>query len=156
MTTDNRVTHGLTRRRNRHPLYGVWSSMKARCYRPCRKDYKYYGAKGVTVSSEWVNSFEQFVLDMGAQWFAGAHLDRIDPDGPYSKENCRFVCAADNIARKRKPKARKVTPEMASVINSGLSYKELMNRFGISQSTIISVRAAARKRGIQDELRPCS
>lgn len=71
------------------PTYGVWSSMIQRCNNPNCYDYKYYGAKGITVTEYWLK-FENFFKDMGSQP-PNKTLDRIKGKLGYYKENCRWA-----------------------------------------------------------------
>lgn len=95
--TLNRTTHGLVT----HELYSTWQTMKTRCYNSNREDYKYYGGRGITVVDEWLNSFSQFLKDMGERPI-NTTLDREDVNGPYSKENCRWVTWDVQVLNKRK------------------------------------------------------
>ena len=82
------TTHGLTN----HRLYNTWTHMKARCYRVEAEDYKYYGAKGITVCSEWKNNFKVFYdWCMSNGYKDELEIDRRDNDKGYSPDNCRFV-----------------------------------------------------------------
>ena len=65
-----------------------WLSMKARCYIPNRKDYHRYGGRGIVVCKEWFNFFN-FLDDMGFRP-EGHTLDRIDCNGNYEKNNCKW------------------------------------------------------------------
>jgi len=90
------VTHGLTK----HPLYKVWSSMKDRCLNEKCHAYKDYGARGITVSNEWI-SFEKFYNDTIPLYKKGLELDRIENNGGYSVNNFRWSTPTVNKRNRR-------------------------------------------------------
>lgn len=87
--------HGQSNARKRGQgtkMYENWKGMKARCYYPKHKDYKYYGAKGITVCDEWVHDYQCFydwAINNGYE--EGLTLDRIDSLKNYCPDNCRWV-----------------------------------------------------------------
>lgn len=98
VTAERNYKHGLSK----HPLFGVLQNIKKRCCNPSNEAYERYGGRGITVCQEWQNSFEAFILwGLDNGWRKGLEIDRVDNDGPYSPENCRFVTPTLNGRNKR-------------------------------------------------------
>ena len=79
--------------------YKIWSGIKRRCYNKKDKSYHKYGGKGLGMSIEWRLSFEKFIEDMGNCPLNLQSIDRIDNDGDYCLENCRFIEQSENSSK---------------------------------------------------------
>lgn len=106
------VKHGKCHSR----LYGVWSGMITRCYNVNVHGYQYYGGRGITICDEWKNDFSMFQewamangYDENAP-YGQCTLDRIDVNGNYCPENCRWVDAKAQANNKRNNKKKEPPP----------------------------------------------
>lgn len=93
--------HGLSATK----LYGVWLGMKVRCYNPRTPGYKNYGGRGITVCDRWINSFENFVLDMGEPPSDKYSIERKNNSLGYTPKNCVWATRYEQNNNKRNNRA---------------------------------------------------
>lgn len=112
-TNTKRAKHGHTRadgkRRLTSPEYRSWKAMLERCRNPSAPNFRLYGGRGIRVCDRWLGDegFSNFLADMGERG-KGLTLDRIDVDGDYNPENCRWADAKAQSSNRRN------TPAMAA------------------------------------------
>jgi hypothetical protein len=94
--------HGMARTR----LYQEWADMKARCLNNKHACYHRYGGRGITITTSWIDFPTFAAWAMSAGYDDNLTIDRIDNDGGYSPENCRWVTIEENI--QNRPKAKMV------------------------------------------------
>ena len=125
-TGKKKRTHGLSKT----PTYHSWMRMKMRCLNPNNKDFPEYGGRGVSVCAEWLNSFEAFLSDMGEKP-EGMSLDRIDVNGDYCKENCRWTYAKVQAWNQRTYKSNKSGKLGVTWNNKGRKWEVRISKNGV-------------------------
>lgn len=115
--------HGFTHTRT----YRIWGGMKKRCLNPSEPNYHRYGGRGITLCDRW-HSFDAFLEDMG-ECPSGCSIERIDNDGPYSRENCRWATILEQA--RNKSNNRKFT-----LWGETLTLTEWAHRFGLKRPTV--------------------
>lgn len=113
-------------------LYFIWAGMMNRCYNESFQDYHNYGGRGIKVCEKW-HDVRKFIEDMEEGSDKKLQLDRIDNNGNYSKENCRWVTRKENNRNKRTNVfitiggETKTATEWAEIY--GVDARKLMSRF---------------------------
>lgn len=122
------------------PEYRTWIDIRRRCHQPQRPDYPRYGGRGIYVCDQWrfgdgaLTGFEVFLRDMGMRP-EGCSIDRIDNDGPYSSQNCRWATKQSQSRNTRtnvfvKFRGRKVSLKEAAEM-AGVNYQTVFSRISL-------------------------
>lgn len=88
--------------------YSTWHSMKKRCYSKRYSQYEDYGGRGIIVCDHWKNSFINFLQDMGKRPEGDYSIDRINNDGNYEPNNCRWATRSEQQKNKRAQKINRL------------------------------------------------
>lgn len=129
----NHRTHGLSKTR----LYRLYTGIKTRCYNESDKHYHSYGGRGIRMCDEWRNSFKTF-YDWAVEHGYDEHadngmcsIDRIDVDGDYCPENCRFISMSEQ-------QYNKTTNHMVEYKGELMPVSKAAKLDGISEKTVFS------------------
>ena len=133
--------HGIT-----HTKFNkVWKGIKQRCYNPNNNDYNLYGARGIKVCRRW-HEFLNFKEDMHLKYIIrcllfgerDTTLDRIDNDGDYTPENCRWASVHTQVRNSRRIKPFVGTRISDGYSDNGLVQVDFAGKYGLSNSKICS------------------
>ena len=123
--------------KKRPSFYNIWQNMKARCLNKKHPKYHRYGGRGIKIHNEWldIKGFSKWALENG--WKDGLSIDRIDNDGDYCHENCRWISVSENS---RKKSTTKITFEQAEEIRrrvlNGEKESDLAKEFNVVHGTV--------------------
>lgn len=109
-------------------IYRSWQAMKRRCQSPTDVNYVNYGGRGIKVFEEW-NDFEAFYRDMGDTHKEGLTLDRIDVNGDYTPENCRWATMMEQGNNKR-------NTIFITVFGETLPISEVARKYNMNRNTL--------------------
>lgn len=102
-----RKTHGMSGT----PTYNSWMGMRQRCHNPNAWNYPHYGGRGIRVCTRWLESFENFLADMGEKPSRQHSIGRINNDGDYTPDNCQWETIGQQVHNKRWPDWTRIREE---------------------------------------------
>ena len=130
VTVNRNYRHGLCYTR----IHSIWVNMKDRCYNPNNHYFHRYGGRGITVCNEWLNSLETFYDWAIANGYADTlTIDRIDVNGSYCPENCRWATDEMQANNREKHILLEINGETKNIAQwakeSGLKYRTIHARY---------------------------
>ena len=140
--SEERTKHGEAPKKgkqNASKLYSVWINMRSRCYNPKNKKYNDYGGRGISICSDWDDflNFKKWSLENGFE--ESLTIDRIDNNGNYSPENCRWINQKEQMRNTRVNHLLTYNGETKTMAEwseiTGIKYhtlKQRINKYGYS------------------------
>lgn len=121
------LKHGMAKTR----LWNIWCGMRDRCNRKNSSSYSHYGGRGIRVCDEWNHSFDSFKNWAVANGYRDdLTIDRINNDGDYCPENCRWATRKEQTRNRKNTKTVSIA-EIAEI--DGISYQEAYKRYVLRQ-----------------------
>lgn len=114
------IKHGYARAGQVIREYMIWAGIIQRCENRNLPEYPYYGGRGIRVCDRWRNSFVNFFDDMGPRPSKDYSIDRINPDGNYTPENCRWITRSENSKRARRNKKSKYVVKGETLVEASM------------------------------------
>lgn len=128
---DRLTIHGYSKRCKKDRTHQIWESMIKRCTKPNHQSWKHYGGRKITVCKQWLNSFENFLKDMGKAP-KGLQLDRINNNKGYYPKNCRWTTKQEQARNRRNNRLITYNGKTRTMIEwsekTGIAYNVLVAR----------------------------
>lgn len=127
------TTHGCTSENGNTTEFNTWTSIKSRCYNQKNKSYPDYGGRGIIMCGRWLNSFSDFLKDMGCKPSPKHSIDRINNNGNYEPSNCRWATPIEQANNKR-------SVVKVSLCGKIVPIKEACRIAGISHGAVMTAK----------------
>jgi hypothetical protein len=133
----------------RSPEYTVWMNMKKRCLDSGYRRFPDYGGRGITICGRWLESFQNFIDDMGTRPSAKHSIERKDNDGNYEPTNCVWATRSEQDSNKRTSRLIAFRGETLTVKewsrHTGLNHETIRNRLVIGWSAEMALTTPSKK-----------
>ncbi len=134
------IKHGGKCHGRATPTYETWCSMKSRCLNPNDPYFYRYGGRGIKICERWINSFENFLSDMGERP-KDLTIDRIDMNGNYEPGNCRWATMTQQNRNHPNVKLnQEKVDQIRELRNQRVMAKDIANMFGITRGHVYQVQ----------------
>lgn len=130
LETRSNFVHGEGAVRKRTPEYTTWLGIKDRCRNPNSASYCRYGALGIKVSEEWMDSYEAFLRDMGRRPSKDHSIERVDGNKGYERDNCVW-------ATRKQQNRNRITNRSVTAFGKTMCLIEWAEASGISKSCLM-------------------
>lgn len=148
LIADKMRVHGESpdSKKNASRLYGIWLNMRTRCKNQNSESYNLYGGRGITVCAEWDNylAFKKWAMENGYE--DGLSIDRIDVNGNYEPNNCRWATQKEQCRNKRDNHFLTFNGETKTIAEwaeiTGFNYhtiKQRINRYGFTDEEALTI-----------------
>lgn len=147
--------HGYKTAGKHAPEYTIWTNLRSRCNNPKNNRYALYGARGIRVCARWETDFLNFLEDMGRRPSPEHSIDRVDNNGDYTPENCRWATRKEQSRNRRsscfldfngETKTAAEWSELTGISRSTI-HARLKSGWSIEQTLTQSVRGLASRDG---------
>lgn len=137
------ATKGITK------VYDAWRGMKARCVRLGRHNSASYVGRGIKVCDRWLESFENFLADVGEPPTPKHTLDRVDNNRGYEPGNVRWATLTEQ-RRNRRDSLRSETVTKIRAMATSVSYRQIARELGLAKSTVARIATGKTWRNLED------
>jgi len=133
------------RKTNHGRLWRTWEGMKARCYCRTHTRYSDYGGRSITICEEWLNFNTFYQWAINNNWSSNLEIDRINNDGNYEPQNCRFITTKENTRNRRTTILNQIKVRIIKrCLELKMKQKDVAKIFSIIQNHVSRIKTGKR------------